>query len=133
MTGLGTDVYLDNDFAQQTSGGAGQNVPLQPPPAVFDGITSIGQSLVTANSSASARSAISAAQSGSNSDITELLSLTLAVINTLRIKGFTQAATPPSLLEYPASKDFGVHRDTLTGFLYMAFNFAGTVYSVQML
>jgi hypothetical protein len=133
MKDLGADVLLNNDFTQQTSGGAGQSAPVQPAPLSFEGITSIGQSLITANSSAAARIAISAAASGNNNDITSLSALTLVVINGLNIIGYTESVSAPSTTDYPNEHDFGVHQDTSGPTWYVAFNTDGsTVVSVQL-
>jgi hypothetical protein len=129
---LDTGVLLDNDFTQATGGGAGQTSPNQSQISLPSTISPVGQNVITAPSEAAARNAITAAKSGANSDITSLSALTLAVINDLNVIGYTTSAADPSLTEYPNAGDFGVHKNTMSGDVFAAFNDGGSIVKVQL-
>lgn len=53
-------------------------------------------------------------------------------ISDLNIIGYTSSATTPSTTEFPTDKDFGIHKDTVTGNVYVAYNDGGVIKSVTL-
>lgn len=50
----------------------------------------------------------------------------------LNIIGFTSSALPPALGQYPTDKDCGIHKDTNTGTVYLAYNDGGAIKTVTL-
>ena len=44
----------------------------------------------------------------------------------------TATGADPTITEYPADKDFGVHKNTSSGDVFLAYNDSGTIKKVQL-
>jgi hypothetical protein len=87
---------------------------------------------MTVSNAATVRTAIGAAARGANGDITSLTALTLAIISTLRWRGYISAANDPTTTELPTDKDVAIYKNTLSGNIFLAFNNAATIVKVQL-
>lgn len=58
--------------------------------------------------------------------------LALLKLGGIRLLGFTSTTTNATTTQLPNAKDLAVHKNTTTGFVYLAFNDGGTVRAVQM-
>lgn len=55
------------------------------------------------------------------------------VMGSLRIKGYTSSTGDPTTTEYPADKDCGIHKNTTSGNVYLAFNDGGSTIKTVVL
>lgn len=52
--------------------------------------------------------------------------------NNLRLRGYSSSAAGPSTTELPLDKDFGIHKDTGSGNVWLAYNDGGAIKKVQL-
>lgn len=54
-------------------------------------------------------------------------------VGSSQLRGYTSSTAAPSTTEYPSDKDWGIHKDTNTGSVYLAYNDGGsTIKSVEL-
>lgn len=56
----------------------------------------------------------------------------LELANNLRHLGLTSTAADPTLVEYPSDKDYGLHKNTTSGDVFLTYNDGGTIKKVTL-
>lgn len=50
----------------------------------------------------------------------------------LRLRGRTSSSADPTTTEYPSDGDYGIHKNTTSGSVFLAFNDGGTIRKAQL-
>lgn len=53
-------------------------------------------------------------------------------IGTARFLGYTQSSSNPSTSDYPNNKDWGFHKETLNGKIFLSYNLSGSILKVEL-